>query len=115
MLYPAELRDRIERMILPDLLGLSIPKAEGLGGGGQAREAGEVRGQSVHEGPGSGQLAAQHQGEVREAGMPFQDGFAAEPGGLAPGCDQGTHTQFLGAHGQPPPGDGRQVGGRPAG
>ena len=44
MLYPAELRDRIERMILPDRRGLSIPKAQGLGGGGRAAAAGEIRG-----------------------------------------------------------------------
>jgi len=64
-------------MILPDLRGVSIPKAQGLGGRGCARDAGEVRGEVIHEGAGGGELAAEHQGEVDELRMLIEYGFAA--------------------------------------
>ena len=90
VLYPAELRDRIERMILPDLRGLSIPNNQGLGPGGRTGAAGEVRGQAVHESPSGGQLATEHEGEVAKADVALQDGLPAEVGGPASRGDQGT-------------------------
>ena len=65
MLYPAELRDRIERTILPDLRGVSIPKAQRLRDRGFAGQAGELRGELGHEQPGRRELPAQDQRQIR--------------------------------------------------